>query len=284
MALSRNSSDQVQANERTNMTNSNDGLILVRYDGQVARLVIDRPAKRNAISLSMWLSIPTILREIRAQRSVQLLIVEGQGDEAFSAGADIEELLSVSECRQAAENYLDAIRSAEAALGDFDLPTLACIRGFCMGGGLELAMACDLRVATSDSRFAAPPARLGITYSTSSTRRLASLVGESRAKELLFSAREIDAFEACQVGLINQAYMTANFEEHCAAYVERMLRNSQRSIHNAKLIFDAIRHGAQFDSPEVRELRVRGFNEVDFKEGVDAFHAGRPANFTWGRG
>lgn len=281
MMLSR-SSDQVQ--ERTNMMDSEEGLISVRYDGQVARLVIDRPGKRNAISLSMWLSVPVILREIRAQRSIQLLVVEGRGNEAFSAGADIEELLSASECRQAAENYVDAIRSAEAALGDFDLPTLACIRGFCVGGGLELAMACDLRVATSHSRFAAPPARLGVTYSTSSTRRLASLVGESRAKELLFSAREIDAFEACRIGLINQAYMTADFEERSAAYIERILRNSQRSIHNAKLIFDAIRQGAQFDPPEVRELRVRDFSEADFIEGVDAFHARRPANFTWRRG
>lgn len=263
---------------------SGDGSIDVVVEGEVARIVINRPSMRNALSLSMWRAIPDVLRQIHANPAVQLVVVEGQGDEAFSAGADIGELAALIGSRSAGLDYMDAIHGAEDALGMFKLPTVACIRGFCVGGGLELAMACDLRFATDDSRFMAPPARLGITYSLSSTRRLCLLVGESRAKDLLFSGREIDAGEALRVGLVNQFFPRESFDEGFSSCVARILRNSQRSIRNAKLIFDAVRGGAEVDPPEVRELRVSGFSEADFAEGVEAFRSQRRANFTWGRG
>lgn len=262
---------------------SGDGTIDVVVEGEVARVVINRPSMRNALSLAMWRAIPDALRQIRANAAVQLVVVEGQGDEAFSAGADIGELEALIGSRAAGLDYMDAIHGAEDALGMFELPTVACIRGFCVGGGLELAMACDLRLATCDSRFMAPPARLGIAYSVSSTRRLCLLVGESSAKDLLFSAREIDAGEAFRGGLVNQIFPRESFDEGFSSCIARILRNSQRSIRNAKLIFDAVRGGAEVDPPEVRELRVKGFGEVDFAEGVEAFRSRRCSNFIWGR-
>ena len=260
-----------------------DGSVDLVVEGEVARVVINRPSMRNALSLSMWRAIRDVLRRIRATPAVQPVVVQGQGNEAFSAGADIGELEALIGSRAAGLDYIDAIHGAEDALGMFELPTVACIRGFCVGGGLELAMACDLRFATDDSRFMAPPARLGIVYSVSSTRRLCMLVGESGAKELLFSAREIDAGEAIRIGLVNQIFTPESFDEEFASRIEKMLRNSQRSIRNVKLIFDAIRSGAIVDPPEVRELRVSGFGEADFAEGVDAFRSRRHSNFTWGR-
>lgn len=260
-----------------------DGTIQVEYEHEVARIVVDRPSKRNALSLSMWHSIPMILREIRANPAILLVVIEGRGDEAFSAGADIEELENLSESRNAALEYMDVIQAAETALGACELPTIASIRGFCVGGGLELAMACDLRFASDHSSFMAPPARLGIAYSLSSTRRLSLLVGESRAKEMLFSAREIDANEAFRIGLVNRVFTRATFADDLSMNIARMLRNSQLSIRNTKLILDVIRSGHEVDTSEIRELRARGFTEIDFAEGVDAFKTRRRANFKWGR-
>lgn len=262
---------------------AHDGSIDLVVEGEVARVVINRPSMRNALSLSMWRAIPDVLRRVRADAAVQLVVVQGQGNEAFSAGADIGELEALIGSRTAGLDYIDAIHGAEDALGMFELPTVACIRGFCVGGGLELAMACDLRFATDDSRFMAPPARLGIAYSVSSARRLCTLVGESRAKDLLFSAREIDAGEALKIGLVNQILSPERFVDEFKSRIKKILSNSQRSIRNAKLIFDAIRGGAIVDPPEVRALRVNGFGEADFAEGVDAFRSRRRPNFTWGR-
>lgn len=260
-----------------------EGSIDVVLEGEVARVVISRPSMRNALSLAMWRAIPDVLRSIRSNTAVQLVVVEGQGDEAFSAGADIREFEGLIASRAAGLNYIDAIHGAEDALAMFELPTVARIRGFCVGGGLELAMACDMRFATDDSRFMAPPARLGIAYSVSSTRRLCMLVGEGRAKELLFSASEIDAAEAVRIGLVNSIFAREDFDREVSQRIAAMLRNSQRSLRNAKVIVDAVRSGAMSDSAEMRALRVSDFSGVDFAEGVDAFRARRRANFTWGR-
>ncbi len=260
-----------------------DGCITIKNDGPVARLVIDRVAKRNALSLAMWNAIPAALREIQASAAIQAIVVEGGGVEAFAAGADIDELEALIGHRQAGLATIDAIHAAEAALAGADRPTIALVRGACVGGGLELAMACDIRLATSDSRFMAPPARLGIAYSVSSTRRLVELVGEGRAIEMLFAPRELSAGEALRSGLVTAVFDRDQFEETSRRYIDRLLRSSLFSIRSTKAIMGAVRRGHLEDPAEIRELRVEGFARADFAEGVAAFRARRRPVFPWGR-
>jgi len=260
-----------------------DGRITIENDGPVARLVIDRVSKRNALSLAMWNAIPVALRKIQADATTQAIVVEGSGVEAFAAGADIEELETLVENRQAGLATIDAIHAAEAALSSMDRPTVALVRGACIGGGLELAMACDIRLATSDSRFMAPPARLGIAYSVSSTRRLVELVGEGRAIEMLFAPKELSAEEALRSGLVTAVFDRAQFEEASQRYIDQLLRSSLFSIKSAKAIMGAVRRGHLEDPAEIRELRVQGFAGPDFAEGVAAFRTRRRPAFPWGR-
>lgn len=260
-----------------------DGRITIKSDGPVARLVIDRASKRNALSLAMWNAIPEALRKIQADGTTQAIVVEGGGIEAFAAGADIEELETLIESREAGLATIDAIHAAEAALSNMDRPTIALVRGACIGGGLELAMACDIRLATSDSRFMAPPAKLGIAYSVSSTRRLVELVGEGRAIEMLFTPKELTAEEALRLGLVTAVFDRDQFEEASRRYIDQLLKGSLFSIKSAKAVMSAVRRGHLEDPPEILELRVKGFAGPDFAEGVAAFRARRRPAFPWGR-
>lgn len=258
-----------------------EGRISVVCAPPFAKIVLDRPGKRNAMSLSMWRAVPTAIAEVSNRRDVEAILIEGAG-EAFSAGADISELEEMVANRQAGVCAIDAISAAEGAIAASSKPTIALIKGACVGGGLELAMACDLRFATTGSSFMAPPARLGIAYSVASTRRLVALVGESRAAEMLFSPREMSAAEALAAGLVNAVYEQDQFAEATAKFLHGMLKHSLFSIMSAKQIIRAVRQGHSTDTADIRELRVRGFSEADFAEGVAAFRERRKARFSWG--
>lgn len=157
-------------------TNPQGSVDLV-WSEPVAHIVINRPEKRNAVSLAMWKAIPYLISEISTNPRASVVIVKGAGTEAFAAGADITELEACMGSDERGAAYMDAVENAESALASCGLPVIAAIKGFCIGAGLEIAMACDLRMATDDSTFAAPPAKLGANYSHSSTRRLTELVG-----------------------------------------------------------------------------------------------------------
>ena len=166
--------------------------LVLRKEGALARLVIDRPAARNAMSTAMWRLLPELVRDAIVDPAVKVLIVQGASDTAFAAGADIAE---VDECigddaRAAA--LMDGVHAAEHALATCPKPVIAMIRGICIGGGIELAPACDLRFASTECTFSVPPARLGVVYSLYSTKRLVHLVGPGRARDLLYRDRRGD--------------------------------------------------------------------------------------------
>jgi enoyl-CoA hydratase/carnithine racemase len=257
--------------------------IQLSYQDGIARLTINRPEKQNALSLAMWRAIPPALDEIAARNDVEAIVVEGAGGNAFAAGADLFDLEAAITDRAAGLAFMDAIHAAEDALARMERPTVALIRGLCFGGGLELAMACDVRLATDDARFMAPPARLGIAYSLSSTRRLMALVGESRATDMLFAPREIPAALALQWGLVTEVYDRAQFGAEAETYLRRLLRSSLFSIKSTKAIMQAVREGNLADTPAIRELRLQGFTAPDFSEGINAFREHRRAAFPWGR-
>lgn len=255
--------------------------IRLEADRPVARLIVDRPHKHNAISLEMWRRLPELIERVSADTRVKVLVVQGAGEAAFAAGADIEELLAHADSPARAALFMDTVQRAERALALCAKPTIAMIRGTCFGGGIELALACDVRFASVGSRFSIPPARLGVVYSLSSTRRLIELIGPGVARDLLFSGRAFDSGEARTMGLIEREFALAEIEQETERYAELLCRRSQFSIRAAKRVTRAILDGAVEENDALRELRVDAFLGADVREGASAFLEKRPAEFPW---
>lgn len=247
-----------------------DAELLVEVTGPVATVVIRNPARRNAMTTAMWRRLPELLDGLEADPAVRALVLTGAGD-TFCAGADLgdlDELLDAGDASIAV--------AAEERIAAFAKPTVAAVRGACVGGGCQLAVACDLRIAAADARFGVPPARLGLVYPAPTTRRLARLVGPGAAKHLLFTAELIDAERALRVGLADEVLsvdrLAARVDELTAAMVAR----SQLSVAAAKEIIDG---RADEDRIAWWHGQVRASGEA--REGVAAFHERRPPRFGW---
>ncbi|MFZ4298859.1 enoyl-CoA hydratase/isomerase family protein [Streptomyces cinereoruber] len=234
----------------------------------IATVVIANPAKRNAMSAGMWRALPGVLERLATDPAVRVLVLTGEGD-TFCAGADISALREPGDEQQSL-----AVR-AEEALAAFPKPTLAAVRGFCVGGGSQLAAACDLRFAEEGARFGVTPAKLGIVYPSSSTRRLAALVGPSAAKYLLFSGELIDAERALRTGLVDELHpvggLDKRVEEFCRVLASRSLLTQAAAKEFADGRTDRDAHWAE---------QARGSG--DTAEGVAAFLERRPPRFTYG--
>ncbi|WGY00454.1 enoyl-CoA hydratase-related protein [Nocardioides sp. QY071] len=254
------------------------GQVQLSVDGRTATLTIDRPDARNALNLSMWRAIPPLVAEVEAASDVVALVIRGAGDEAFAAGADIADLHAALDDPTAAREYIDAISSAESSIARCRRVTVARISGYCIGGGLEIAMACDLRFASETSVFATPPTSLGVAYSVNSTRRLIELVGIGAARDLLFTARRIDATTAHSYGLVNRVMPEAELDEAVAEYSRQLTHQSQYAIRLTKLIIDQ-----SLDRPDetaaLEQLRVDSFSGADLREGIAAFGERRRPSF-----
>jgi len=250
-------------------------------DGPVARLILDRPAKRNALSRAMWQAIPDLVAAAAADPEIKVLIVRGASAEAFSAGADIAEFEQVHGSAVAARRYHDVIAAAYDALGQLEKPTIAMIRGVCFGGGCALALCCDLRYADPSARFCIPPARLGLTYSLGETKRLVDLVGPSKAKEMLMGATVLDAEEAHRLGLVTRLFPAADLEADTLAFARHLSSLSQFTIRAVKQIVGEITHGAVTETEISKRLLERQFEGPDYLEGRRAFLEKRPPVFTW---
>jgi enoyl-CoA hydratase len=256
------------------------GTITLRREGRVARLGISSPAKRNAISLSMWEAFRGHLRDIAGDPGLAVVLVEGAGTESFASGADISELEACLGSEPKGRVYMEAVEAASEAISSCELPVVAAIRGYCIGAGLEVAMACDIRFATRDSLFSAAPAKMGANYSYSSTLRLVRLVGPARAKDILYSGRRLAATEAAEIGLVNVVAGRDRFDTELHEYIETLLANSQYSIRVAKRTLDEVARGVVLESETVRSLRARGFSHPDLREGVSAFRERRRPIFS----
>ncbi|MEV5972372.1 enoyl-CoA hydratase-related protein [Streptomyces sp. NPDC051921] len=234
----------------------------------VATLVIANPAKRNAMTAGMWRALPGLLAPLTADPTVRALVLTGAG-ETFCAGADISTLREPGD-----EQQTLAVR-AEEALAAFPKPTLAAIRGFCVGGGSQLAAACDLRFAEEGTRFGVTPAKLGIVYPASSTRRLTSLVGPSAAKHLLFSGELIDTDRALRTGLVDEVLPVGELGERVAEFTRTLVSRSLLTQAAAKEFADGL---TDRDAHWAEQARGSG----DTAEGVAAFLERRPPRFTYG--
>lgn len=252
-----------------------DGL-RVEVDGPIATLVLDRPAKRNAVTYEMWLGIGAACDRLAGDPGVRLLVVRGEG-EHFCAGADIGGLGAVP-----IEVYRAANAAADEALAAFPKPSVAVIRGSCVGGGVEVAAACDLRLAAEGSRFGITPARLGIVYPGEATRRVVDLVGPSAAKHLLFSAELINAERALRIGLIDELVSPDELEPRVTAL--STLLTEERSLLTqmaSKELIDGIAAHGTVDPEVEARWQAALADSADAIEGVVAFAERRTPRFTW---
>ncbi|GAA3643576.1 enoyl-CoA hydratase/isomerase family protein [Streptomyces fenghuangensis] len=239
----------------------------------VATLTIDNPAKRNAMTPDMWRRMPAVLERLAADPAVRALVLTGGGG-TFCAGADISAL------REGDEESRRLAVAAEEALAAFPRPTLAAVRGHCVGGGCQLAVACDLRFAAEGALFGITPARLGIVYGASSTRRLVSLVGPATAKYLLFSGELIGTERALRTGLVDEVHPEGELEERVAAFARLLVSRSQLTQAAAKEFANGA--GAGPVPPErVAYWEERARESGERAEGVAAFLERRPPVFTW---
>ncbi|MFJ8888448.1 enoyl-CoA hydratase/isomerase family protein [Streptomyces sp. NPDC102402] len=236
----------------------------------IATVVISNPAKRNAMTAGMWQALPPLLEELAADPGVRLLVLTGAGD-TFCAGADIGSLRGPGGRPQA------LAVEAEEALAAFPLPTLAAVRGYCVGGGSQLAAACDLRFAEEGASFGVTPAKLGIVYPSSSTRRLVALVGPAQAKYLLFSGELIGTDRALRAGLVDEVLPVGGLEERVLSFARILASRSRLTQAAAKEFADGREDRDAYWS---RQADGSG----DTAEGVAAFLERRAPRFTWHTG
>lgn len=245
--------------------------------GAVAVLTIDRPAKRNAMSAAMWAALPGVLAGIAADPAVRVLVVTGAGA-SFCAGADIADLLGGGD---AADPMADVRRdnlAAQAALRDFPAPTVAMVRGHCIGGGVELAVACDLRFTDPTGVFGVTPAKVGVVYTPESTRALLDLVGPAMTKHLLLSGELVDAAEALRWGLVDRVVPAEELEREVLRYAEVLASRSALSQRATKQVVAALVAGRDGQAEAARSYRAT-IASGELAEGVAAFGERRPPRF-----
>lgn len=255
-----------------------DGEVRLSVEGRIATISIDRQGARNALNLRMWRAIPGLIAEAESYPDVVAVVIRGAGDKAFAAGADISDLRSALAKPAAGREYIEAIGAAESSIARCRRVTIAGINGFCIGGGLEIAMACDLRFASEASTFATPPTSLGVAYSVNSTRRLIELVGVSAARDLLFTARPVDASTAHRLGLIDRVLAGTSLDEEIADYAGQLTSQSQYAIRLTKLVI-ARALDRPVETEAIQQLRVDSFSGADLHEGIAAFDERRPPVF-----
>lgn len=247
--------------------------------GEIATLTLNQPARRNAVNRVMWCGIPVVLDAVRAARA-KVLVLTGAG-EAFAAGADISEFEQVYADRATAGAYFGEIAQAMDTLASFEMPTVARIDGACVGGGLGLALCCDIRIASDRARMGITPAKLGLMYALADTKRLVDVVGPARAKDILYTGRILTAHEALAIGLIDAVTPARDLDAAVAAKAEAIAAASQWSARKAKAVVRRILDGQAADDAETSAWMLDAVEGEDFVEGRDAFLGKRTPTFPF---
>ena len=255
--------------------------MIAEKDGAIGWMIFNNPERRNALSMDMWQAIPAILEHFERDPDVRVVVLKGAGDKAFVAGADISQF---EKQRSSAESIAQYDRIAEAAnlkLQELRKPTIAMIHGFCIGGGVGVALQCDLRIAADTARFGIPAARLGLGYRWAGVKKLVDLVGPSFAKEIFFTARHFTAAEALGMGLINRAVPEAELDGYVRNYCAMMAENAPLTMEAVKgVVHELAKPGAQFDRAHCEALVARCFDSQDYIEGRRAFMEKRKPVFA----
>ena len=246
--------------------------VLVEQDGAIATVVLNRPKLKNAISLAMWSEIATLTERLSRDDSVRAIVYRGAGTNAFASGADISEFEEHRKDVATALAYSKETEAAYSAVRLCSKPTVAMIFGFCMGGAMGIAMACDLRFAAGGARFGIPAARLSIIYGLDAVHQLVDLVGPAYAKDILYSARALDAAEALRIGLIQRLLPAAELEAYTYDYLRTVAANAPLSVRGTKAQVRALFEGVDEAHREaLRLLSFETFDSRDYREGTRAF-------------
>ena len=245
--------------------------LIVTHEAPIGWLVLNRPQVRNALNLRTWQRIAEGVAELASDDAIRVIVMRGT-PQAFIAGADISEFPAMRADAAQARAYRDAPNSAIAALIECGKPVIAMIAGVCIGGGVQVALACDIRIAARGTRFGVPAARLGLAYPLEGVNMLAHTVGPANARDILLSARLFDAEEALQMGLVNRVVDAEKLEENVRDYVLKMATNAPLTMAAAKLaIRESLKDREERDAKSVSTMVARCFDSEDYREGVRAF-------------
>lgn len=255
--------------------------IRLDIEAPFAELVLNKPEKRNALSVEMWAAIPELIAQADAAEQVKVVIIHGGDAGAFAAGADISEFETIYATAESAAASGDTIARALNAVEACTKPVIAAIDGACVGGGVSLAMAADLRVASVKSKFGVTPGKLGLVYPGGDTRRLLAAVGPSTTKDILFTGRIFGADEAKSMGLIDRLSDSETALDTARTLASDIAAISQWSTRATKKMIAGLESGWTEASPEARALFIDGFSNEDFEEGYRSFLQKRPAAFTF---
>ncbi len=255
--------------------------LLLEKDGPIGWIIFNQPEKRNAVSQEMWQLMPEYVRDLATDDSIRVVVLRGAGDKAFVAGADISQFKERRRNMADEAEYSRTSARGQEALTTLAKPLMAMIHGYCVGGGLSIAIGCDLRLAAADARFGVPAARLGLGYHYHGMEKLMKLVGPSYTKEIFFTARtDFSAQDALRMGLVNQVIPKAELESFTRDYALTIGRNAPLTIRSAKASVDQLlRPTDQRDLAQLDRLLADCFNSQDYQEGVKAFSEKRRPQF-----
>ncbi|EJW10968.1 Enoyl-CoA hydratase [Rhodovulum sp. PH10] len=254
--------------------------VVATKEGGVGTLTFDNRERHNALSLDMWEGAGTVLENFAADPDVRVVVVTGAGGKAFVSGADISRFEDERASQEAFERYNAAVERTSTLLHEFPKPTIAKIRGWCLGGGVGLAVCCDMRLCNEAARFAVPAAKLGIGYAYEGVKMVVDLVGPAFAKEIFFTARQFTAAEAHGMGLVNRVLPDAELDAYVADYAATIAGNAPLTVAAAKVaILQAVKDESQRDLARCEAMVHACFVSEDYVEGRRAFMEKRKPAF-----
>jgi enoyl-CoA hydratase len=257
-----------------------DGKILKTITEGVGVVNFNNPEKRNAMSLEMWEGLGQALTELRDDPDVRVVVLVGAGDKAFVSGADISQFEKTRHNAAASEEYSKKSEAQRALLGNYPKPTIACIRGFCLGGGMQVAMLTDIRIAAEDSQFGIPAAKLGIAYGYDGLRNLVSLVGPSWARLIMYTGMRIASAEALRIGLVDRVLPNGELWDATMEIARTISGNAPLAIKAAKItIAQVLKDPAARDMAAIKQIGLECMDSEDFREGRRAFMEKRKPQF-----
>ena len=252
--------------------------LIEKREGAVGWLIFNNPERRNAVSLDMWEAIPSALEDFEKDSNIRVVVLAGAGDKAFVSGADISQFEKQRSSEEAVKRYEEIGEAAQAKLAAFEKPMIAMIRGYCLGGGLNIANSCDLRIAAEDARFGIPAAKMGLGYRASSMKKLVDTVGAPFAREIMITARQFNAAEAKAMGLVHRVVPVAELEKAVREYTDLISANAPLTMRAAKRIIREVSK-KDYDAAACDAWVKECFASEDYAEGRRAFMEKRKPQF-----
>jgi enoyl-CoA hydratase len=255
--------------------------MLSRKEDGVGYLIFNNPERHNAVSLEMWEAASDYLADFASDKAIRVVVLTGAGGKAFVSGADISKFESERSSKEAVDRYNVAVDKANTAVYEFPKPTIAMIRGYCIGGGVGLALCCDMRICSDNSKFGVPAAKLGLGYGYKGIKKLVDVVGPSFAKEIFYTARQFTAAEALQMGLVNRVLPPDDLEKYVKDYAETIAGNAPLTVDAVKFIVgQVVTDESKRDLQKCDDLVAQCFASSDYIEGRKAFMEKRKPQFT----